>query len=221
MLKFEKNDYTIEEVTLCGETIRFRAFRDLIYVEKPVNEEFQKMNLFVPECYYEGASLHGYDLGSAPVFMPNTVGGYMPGPADEPGTNPFLQGRPNTIFRALQHGYVVASPAIRGRVQKGADGRYNGKAPSCVVDYKAAVRYLHFFADELPGDASKIITNGTSAGGALSSLMGSTGNHPDYERICRHLARRMPEITCLRLPATARSQTLNTQTWRMNGNFAE
>ena len=89
MLKFEKNDYTIEEVTLCGETIRFRAFRDLIYVEKPVNEEFQKMNLFVPECYYEGASLHGYDLGSAPVFMPNTVGGYMPGPADEPGTNPF------------------------------------------------------------------------------------------------------------------------------------
>ena len=50
MLKFEKNDYTIEEVTLCGETIRFRAFRDLIYVEKPVNEEFQKMNLFVPEC---------------------------------------------------------------------------------------------------------------------------------------------------------------------------
>ena len=73
MLKFEKNDYTIEEVTLCGETIRFRAFRDLIYVEKPVNEEFQKMNLFVPECYYEGASLHGYDLGSAPVFMPNTV----------------------------------------------------------------------------------------------------------------------------------------------------
>lgn len=45
MLKFEKNDYTIEEVTLCGETIRFRAFRDLIYVEKPVNEEFQKMNL--------------------------------------------------------------------------------------------------------------------------------------------------------------------------------
>ena len=181
MLKFEKNDYTIEEVTLCGETIRFRAFRDLIYVEKPVNEEFQKMNLFVPECYYEGASLHGYDLRSAPVFMPNTVGGYMPGPADEPGKNPFLQGRPNTIFRALQHGYVVASPAIRGRVQKGADGRYNGKAPSCVVDYKAAVRYLHFFADELPGDASKIIINGTSAGGALSSLMGSTGNHPDYE----------------------------------------
>ena len=165
MLKFKKNHYTIEEVTLCGETVRFRAFRDLVYVEKPVNVEFQKMNLFVPESYYEGTSINGYDLLSAPVFMPNTVGGYMPGPADEPGANPFLQGKPNTIFRALQHGYVVASPAIRGRVQKGEDGHYNGKAPACVVDYKAAVRYLHFLADELPGDENKIITNGTSAGG--------------------------------------------------------
>lgn len=27
---------------------------------------------------------------------------------------------------------------------------------------------------------NKIITNGTSAGGALSSLMGATGNHPDH-----------------------------------------
>ena len=78
MLKFKKNHYTIEEVTLCGETVRFRAFRDLVYVEKPVNVEFQKMNLFVPESYYEGTSINGYDLLSAPVFMPNTVGGYMP-----------------------------------------------------------------------------------------------------------------------------------------------
>ena len=73
MLKFKKNHYTIEEVTLCGETVRFRAFRDLVYVEKPVNVEFQKMNLFVPESYYEGPSITGYDLVSAPVFMPNTV----------------------------------------------------------------------------------------------------------------------------------------------------
>ena len=44
------------------------------------------------------------------------------------------------------------------------------------------MRFLHAFADDIPGDADKIITNGTSAGGALSSLMGSTGDHPDYEK---------------------------------------
>ena len=31
------------------------------------------------------------------------------------------------------------------------------------------------------GDAERIITDGTSAGGAMSALLGSTGNHPDYE----------------------------------------
>ena len=106
----------------------------------------------------------------------------MPGELGTPGENSWgPQGVPNTIFRALQHGYVVVAPAIRGRIQQDGQGRYTGKAPACIVDYKAAVRYLRHFAEEIPGDTEKIITNGTSAGGALSSLMGATGNHPDYE----------------------------------------
>lgn len=186
-MKFDKNQYTIEELTLEGETIRFRAFRNLVYVEHPVNSEFQRMNLYVPEAYYEGASLNGYDLHTAPVFMPNFVGGYMPGGLEEPGYTTWGVKGPNSIFRALQHGYVVAVPAIRGRVQQDENGAFTGKAPACVVDYKAAVRYLHFFGEELPGNESKIITNGTSAGGALSSLMGATGNHPDYEAYLKEL----------------------------------
>lgn len=180
-MKFDRNQYVTEELALPEGTIRFRAFRNIPYVERPVNPEFQQMNLFVPEAYYEGASINGYDLNTAPVFMPNTVGGYMPGSLGEPGYTTWGKKRPNAIFRALQHGYVVAAPAIRGRVQKDEKGVFTGKAPACIVDYKAAVRYLHFFAGELPGDESKIITNGTSAGGALSALMGATGNHPDYE----------------------------------------
>lgn len=42
MLKFEKNHYTIEEVTLCGETVRFRAFRDLVYVENRSMQSFRR-----------------------------------------------------------------------------------------------------------------------------------------------------------------------------------
>lgn len=186
-MKFEKENYKIEELTLENETIRFRSFRNLAYVEHPVNEEYQQMNIFAPEIYYEGKEFNGYTLDTAPVFMPNTVGGYMPGELDEPGYHKYEKGRLNSIFRALQHGYVVAAPAIRGRVQKDAKGKYNGKAPACIVDYKAAVRYLHYFSEELPGDENKIITNGTSAGGALSSLMGATGNHPDYEPYLKEL----------------------------------
>ncbi len=186
-MKFEKDNYKVEELNLKGESIHFRAYRNITYVENPVNKEYQQMNLFVPEDFYEGKEINGYGLDTAPVFMPNTVGGYMPGELDEPGYNKFEKDKINSIFRALQHGYVVAAPAIRGRVQQGADGKYNGKAPACIVDYKAAVRFLHYFAEELPGDERKIITNGTSAGGALSSLMGATADHPDYEPYLKEL----------------------------------
>lgn len=181
-MQFEQEKYTVEQITLAGETVEIRAFRNRVYVDKPVNREFQQMNIFAPEDYYRGKSINGYDLHTAPIFMPNTVGGYMPGPLAEPEiSNWGNAGEPNSIFQALRHGYVVAAPAIRGRVQQNGEGIYTGKAPACIVDYKAAVRYLRYFSEEIPGDVEKIITSGTSAGGALSSLMGVTGNHPDYE----------------------------------------
>ena len=62
----------------------------------------------------------------------------------------------------------------RGRTTQAADGTYTGKAPGLIVDMKAAVRYLRHNAGKLPGDTEKIISNGTSAGGALSTLIGAT-----------------------------------------------
>ncbi len=187
-MKFNKEDYKVEKIVVGKEEIEIRSFRNRVYVEKPVCEEFQQLNVFAPEGYYRGESINGYSLHTAPIFMPNMMGGYMPGGLGEPKGMPWdREGVPNTIFRALQHGYVVVTPAIRGRVLQNEAGKYVGKAPACVVDYKAAVRYLRNFAKDLPGNVEKIITNGTSAGGALSSLMGATGNHPDYEEYLSEL----------------------------------
>ncbi|WPC10703.1 hypothetical protein LEQ04_08265 [Riemerella anatipestifer] len=86
----------------------------------------------------------------------------------------------NTVVAALSRGYVVASAGARGRTNKDDKGKYYGKAPAGLVDLKAGIRYLRFNDDKMPGDANKIISNGTSAGGAMSALLGSTGNHPDY-----------------------------------------
>ena len=179
---FDKNDYKDEQITLDGKCVEYRAYRNIPYVDKPVNPEFQQLNIFVPKDLVDGGILNGYTIDTAPIFMPNQVGGYMPAEPGEPGYEMFAKDKINSIFFALNHGYVVAAPGIRGRIQKDAEGNYNGKAPACIVDHKAAVRFLHAFADDIPGDADKIITNGTSAGGALSSLMGSTGDHPDYEK---------------------------------------
>jgi len=186
-MELTKEMFQKEKLTLEGRTIEYRAARNIIYVKYPVNPEYQNMNLFVPEAYYRDASINGYTKDTAPIFMPNEVGGYLAGQAGEPGYSRFRTKEANTIFQALEHGYVVAAPAIRGRELKNSEGCYTGKAPACIVDYKAAVRFLRCYHDAMPGDVDKIITNGTSAGGALSVLMGATGNQEDYEEYLKKI----------------------------------
>lgn len=193
LLKFDSEKYEIKICELDGRKIIFRAFEHIRYCSNPV-DEIQEMNLFVPEDYYEGKEKNGYSLKTAPIFIPNTVGGYMPGSVDEPGKD-FL-GRINTIFEGLDHGYVLVSPGIRGRSSGSRSdeffvggtvhktdtemGKYTGKSPALVVDMKAVVRYLRHNKANIPGDTERIITSGTSAGGALSSIIGATGNSRDY-----------------------------------------
>ncbi len=88
--------------------------------------------------------------------------------------------RENTVLAALAKGYVVASAGARGRTNKDSNGKYYGKAPAALVDLKAAVRYLKYNDKVMQGDAGKIISNGTSAGGAMSALLGATGDNSDY-----------------------------------------
>lgn len=167
-LHFPKDQYSVR--TFGG--FRCRAWEGIDYCAHPA-EPIQKLNLYAPECYFEGGSLNGYTAQNAPIFCPNTVGGYMPGPAAEPVLRE--DGKPNTVLAALMHGYVVACAGIRGRSTS------TGKAPALIVDMKAAIRYLRHNRALIPGDTEKIITNGTSAGGALSALTGASGSNPAYQ----------------------------------------
>lgn len=172
-LEFHGDQYEVKSCQADGRTMVYRAFERIPYCRKP-KSDIQVMNLFVPEQFYQEKAVNGYTLKTAPVFIPNTVGGYLPGEADEPGRN-FL-GQGNAIFQGLCHGYVVVSPGIRGRSM--GDG---GKAPALIVDMKAVIRYLRRNKDVVPGNVERIVTSGTSAGGALSALAGATGNSGDYE----------------------------------------
>ncbi|WP_303814240.1 subtype B tannase [Selenomonas ruminantium] len=176
-------NYTEESNTVNGQVVKYRAYRNVIYVAHPQNKDAQSMNIFIPAAYFDNGKINDYTKETAPIFMPNGVGGYMPGEAGEPQEKDFHGDGANAILTALSKGYVVAAPAIRGRTTLGADGQtYVGKAPALIVDYKAAVRYLRHNKKRLPaGDTEKIISNGTSAGGALSALLGATGNAKEYE----------------------------------------
>lgn len=178
VLRFDPDSYMVRETELDGRTIRYRAFENLVYVRKPADVQYQKMNIYVPEVYYTDPEQAPFEWKEAPILLPNAVGGYMPGLPQEPGRT--FAGLMNAAFYALEQGYVVASPGARGRGLKNKEGKFTGAAPACIVDLKAAVRYLRFNRDRIPGNTERIISNGTSAGGALSCLLGSTGNHPDY-----------------------------------------
>ncbi|MFC9291859.1 subtype B tannase [Streptomyces sp. NPDC057052] len=81
---------------------------------------------------------------------------------------------------ALAAGYVVVEPGARGRTLKNSAGEYYGVAPAAIVDLKAAVRYVRANKGRIPGDTDRIVSAGTSAGGALSSLLGASGDSPLY-----------------------------------------
>lgn len=178
-LIFDNNRYKVKHLELDGMIIDYRAYENIVYVSKPV-DSLQRLSIYVPECFYKGKEIHGYNLNNAPIFMPNSVGGYMPGPIEEPGKH-FYTRHINSLFMALKHGYVVVSAGARGNGCRDEHGKNIGCAPAGLCDLKAAIRYLKFNANRIPGDVNKIVTNGTSAGGAMSALLGATGNHPDYE----------------------------------------
>lgn len=168
LLSFDSSKGVERTLTMpTGQTVKYKAYEKLWYVTHVEDTTYQYMNVYVPE----GATQE------SPIFFKNNIGGYMP---SLPGT----VSAGDATGMALLRGYVVAIPGARGRmsyVMKGKKKVYNGKAPAAILDLKAAIRYLRHFDQEMPGDAEKIVSDGTSAGGAMSALVGASGNNPAYE----------------------------------------
>jgi len=215
-LDFDESRYTLKTLSLEGKEVKVRAYEDIVYVKYPVDAEYQTLNIYIPEAYYEGKTIGNYTQQNAPIFLPNMIGGYRPSKAavlgEDPQNNfappprigqaekgkakaegavhgdfPGASMRSNTVLVALSKGYVVALPGARGNSSQNTQGIYTGKAPAAIVDLKAAVRYLRYNDAKMAGDATKIISNGTSAGGALSALLGATGNDKAYESYLKEL----------------------------------
>lgn len=111
---------------------------------------------------------------TAPVVFANNAAGYLQMP------HTWLGGPRDAAPQYLRRGMVYVSCGCRGRDSRDAGGRLCGKSPWTLVDLKTAIRFLRRNAEALPGDLDRLISVGTSAGGAMSSLLGVTGDHPDY-----------------------------------------
>ncbi len=167
-LSFDATSATIATLTMPdGSDVQYTAYERLYYVSNVEDSTYQFLNIYVPAGATE----------ATPIFLRTYVGGYMASEAKRPVAG-------DATGRALKEGYVVVIPGTRGRNSRVGD-TYTGRAPKAILDLKAAIRYLRRFDKQIPGNTERIITDGTSAGGAMSALMGGTGNHPEYTELLR------------------------------------
>ncbi len=169
-LRFDPDKFTTGQLTMPdGEQLKFKAYEGIFYVRNVEDSTYQTLNIYVPEKLA--------DLPRIPIFLRTYVGGYAASTAKTPSPT-------DATGRALKEGYVVCIPGSRGNnstVTRDGKTIYTGTAPNGLLDLKAAVRYLRYNDDVIPGSSELIFTDGTSAGGAMSSLLGATGNAREYE----------------------------------------
>lgn len=140
----------------------------------------------------------GVGASGAPVGGGGGAGGGTASSSPAPGASasaPGANGNTNANggalntnqYLALGAGYVVVEPGARGRTLKNSAGEYYGVAPAVIVDLKAAVRYIRANKGRIPGDTDRIVSAGTSAGGAVSALLGASGDSPLYDKYLEEL----------------------------------
>lgn len=157
------------------------CLEDVLYTMKATTPEFQRLSVFVPASYMvepgkinlEGR-VNGYTAGNAPVVLKNNSGGYRQMPHRWPD-DPDRFGQ-----EYLERGFVYVTCGNRGYDSLNQDGKRCGKAPVNLIDLKTVIRFLRHNSAALPGDVERIVSVGTSAGGAMSTLLAVTGNSRDY-----------------------------------------
>lgn len=191
-LQFDPASYTTVNVTVDGVAMKVRQYK-VVYVAKPIRMAatqatlgggtttladpyaYQSMVISVPEA-------SAADQKKAVYMLVNNGGWWTSAVATTINEGQAFASTSDTdnIGAALKAGYIVANVGTRSRGARAADGSWAGKAPSPVVDTKAAIRYLRLNDARMPGSAERIVLTGTSGGGGLTAAVSASGNSADY-----------------------------------------
>ncbi|WP_334314327.1 subtype B tannase [Streptomyces gilvifuscus] len=214
---YEKLTTTVTDTDGDEHSVTYHFWKAITYVAKPVDATYQSLVVSAPvEIDGKAVDPSDAPIllaNSVGGYMPSSVadatgvgaggmsgggapgGGAPSGSASPSASAPGANGNTNATggatasnqLLALAAGYVVVEPGARGRTLKNSAGEYYGTAPAAIVDLKAAVRYVRSNRGRIPGDVDRIVSAGTSAGGALSALLGASGDSPIYDRYLKEL----------------------------------
>ncbi|MGN0814661.1 MAG: subtype B tannase [Candidatus Coproplasma sp.] len=171
-----------------------------VYCANPTNPGNQSLALYVPDAYINDdgtvnrtAKVGNYTAATAPIIYWNSHGSYI-------GMGPFTIAGNSTrstnygwVINILKEGMVICMVGERGKTSVDADGNVVGRGPVAVSDLKAGVRFLRHNKDDIPGDTERIISVGTSSGGATSALLGASGNCSYYDTYLQEMGAVMDE----------------------------
>ena len=153
----------------------------LIYCTNPATTEYNTLGIIVPENYLSclpshtksytcninsNGSFGKYTSETAPIVIPVSTPGYAA--QKSPQYYSYSQYKDY-----LTKGYIYVHAGCRGRYE---GENYNSGAPWGVTDLKAAIRYIRYNNNLIPGDKNSIFSFGHSGGGAQSCLLGITGD---------------------------------------------
>ncbi|GAA2444142.1 subtype B tannase [Streptomyces glaucus] len=209
---FTEKTESIADASGTEHSVTYRFYKARHYVTNPSDSDHQSLVVSVPvkiDSTAVDASNAPIVLANAVgAYMPTSVaeatgvgqaklemtgmGGAMPSGMPPGGTGGgtaggtgAINGMVNLAKLALVAGYVVVEPGTRGRSLTDSSGSYYGTAPAVIVDLKAAVRYIRANEGRIPGNVERIVSTGTSAGGASSALLGASGDSKIYEPYLR------------------------------------
>lgn len=156
------------------------------YVANPQATDYETLGIYVPGKYLTAkknsdgtftatvnasGAVGDYTAATAPIVFPVNTPGYA---AQKPPSAYSY----DDVSEFLAAGLVYVYPGLRGK-DSNTDA-YSGNAPWGVTDLKAAVRYVRYNADLLPGSKDAMFVFGMSGGGAQSAVMGSSGDSELY-----------------------------------------
>lgn len=161
----------------------------VVYVTNPASLDYETLGIYVPGAYLE-ATANGDGTYTASVKSDAQVGQFTAVtapyvlPVNTPGYN--ASQAPTWLADGIasytQAGMIYLQPGIRGRdnTTDSQGQEVVGGAPWGVTDLKAAIRYVRYNKDVLPGDTDKIVSFGHSGGGAQSAILGASGDSTLY-----------------------------------------